>query len=1207
MPLPPQTAFRSDSDGLRLVRETPSRIPFGKAAMAYVPFDDWVLERPAAASAALARVLQAIGDGALGRDGVPMVAVENARATLHDDFTASLSDSEALALGLPPATRLALNLRSFGLIHKDGFRIDASWTRTGGVAATVRQSGNRLCYQQQDWRIPEPLWSTLATVEAINAAPDAAARQAGLARLKLTIGEDAADRIRPDGIIERLRLHYASGFSLNLNTSAAGIDFDPVLFAPERLAVSEEGAQLDEAADALLPPALAADFARRFRAGDGGRRSYLLGDGSLLYIDPRLGEALTVVRQAQAGSAEQRRRFASAPQRAIAAALGEAQDDDAAPLFVETQQFSERVAGIDVWRKPVLPWIKPKPNSWLPECFGLRIGDPPATETIEIPPERLEYVAATAQEALRLNEPTFTFDGHVVPATQATVGALASLGDLAAGLRTGVDPAAPPEGLRHRYFLQVRDNLEDVAYEPLATAVPAADADHDAPLEMPATLLTQPKPHQTAGVGWLASCWNARLPGVVLADDMGLGKTWQALAFMAWIRDRQTAQQPVLIVAPTGLLDNWKAEILRHLAPGALGPVISAFGADLARLRGDAGRDIDTGSAALAAEAWSYTGVVLTTYETLRDYHMSFARQPFAAIFYDEAQKLKNPASQLTRAAKTLNARFQVALTGTPVENRLQDLWSIFDVVHPGLLGSSKAFEELYPPEADRLKVLHDMLTEPQGGRPAVLLRRLKEECLGSLPAKHIRQIPVDMPPAQMQAYDLAIAKALVVKGTGERGRMLEVLHMLRGVSLHPVPPDDARDDTRYFESSARVATLFAILEGVVAKREKALVFCETLSMQALLAAEIRRRFALSHPVARIHGGVTGAARQAAVDAFQSRGPGFDVMILSPKAGGVGLTLTAANHVIHLSRWWNPAVEDQATDRCYRIGQEKDVTVYLPQAVHPDPTIRPTSFDLMLHALMEKKRVLSRGLLAPSDELGDASDLFDQVVVEHESRSTPPVTTQDEASPPPETVTAAPVTAAPPAPEKRVLRGKLGLRPKLVVSGESEARTVATPSPPKAPASAQRIVYAEGQARDYSIFTQPLQGESIDSLTIIDPYGAAGNWARRNTIQFAKMLLGQDAKCSSVQLVCYEGGSVATRDYEDPSIQFEDMMTRWQETFPQVPLHFKPEAKAGNRRLHDREITARTRSGRTFVWDLGRGIDGVMTARFECRVNFSEL
>jgi len=154
-----------------------------------------------------------------------------------------------------------------------------------------------------------------------------------------------------------------------------------------------------------------------------------------------------------------------------------------------------------------------------------------------------------------------------------------------------------------------------------------------------------------------------------------------------------------------------------------------------------------------------------------------------------------------------------------------------------------------------------------------------------------------------------------------------------------------------------------------------------------MLAAEIARRFALAHPITRIHGGVSGDARQQAVDVFQTRGPGFDAMILSPKAGGVGLTLTAANHVVHLSRWWNPAVEDQATDRAYRIGQTRDVTVYLPQAVHPDPAVAPTSFDLKLHALMERKRTLSRGLLAPGDDAADADALFDAVVAATASSS----------------------------------------------------------------------------------------------------------------------------------------------------------------------------------------------------------------------------
>lgn len=135
-------------------------------------------------------------------------------------------------------------------------------------------------------------------------------------------------------------------------------------------------------------------------------------------------------------------------------------------------------------------------------------------------------------------------------------------------------------------------------------------------------------------------------------------------------------------------------------------------------MRSGAARDIESGNSGIDVDGWSKAGVVLTTFETMRDYHLSFARVPFAAILYDEVQKLKNPASQMTRAAKTLNARFQIAMTGTPVENRLQDLWSVFDVVHPGLLGSSKAFEDSYPAtEPDRLRVLHDILTEPQDGR----------------------------------------------------------------------------------------------------------------------------------------------------------------------------------------------------------------------------------------------------------------------------------------------------------------------------------------------------------------------------------------------------------------------------------------------------------------------------------------------------------
>jgi hypothetical protein len=977
----PEIRFEAKaSDGaetIELVRVEKGRF-LGRISQVVVPVDQWVLEAPPAARPAVARLLQAIGDGERAPDGTAMISPAEGHLTLHPALVAQLTEGEASSLGLPPAARLAINLQSIGVAHQPDFRIETRWTKPNGLPAPVRLAGARLKFEAKEWRIADPIWTTLQLVDRLNAADGESERQSALAALRQAIGDDDRSLIKPDGFIERLRLSYATGFSLDLKPSIAGFDFDPVLLSPDRMRETEDGAVLDEPADGLLAPSHQEIFARRFRQGDGSRRAYLLEAGSILFLDPVLHKALRVVREAQSGSAEQRRQFARSAQRKIAEALGAAGVDavQASALFVETQQFSDRVSGIDIWRKPVLPWIKPKPNSWLPEAFGLRIGDPPDDQMVTLEPGQVEPAMRAVEEAIRDERATVRIGDTEVPATEQTREALAGLAGIVRAAQEDEDGTGAPPAALHRYFLQVRDNLEDVAYAPLASAAATLD---DTPAPMPVTLRSTPKPHQITGFNWLVSCWRSGMPGALLADDMGLGKTFQALAFLAWLRGEQAAPKPVLIVAPTGLLANWKAEIELHLAPESLGPVVSAYGAGLNRAREESGRDIDLGRAAIDSDVWAQAGVVLTTFETMRDYHLSFARQPFAVIIYDEVQKLKNPASQMTRAGKTLNARFQLAMTGTPVENRLQDLWSVFDVIHPGLLGSSKAFESSYPAASpDKLRELNGLLTEPQDRRPPLLLRRMKDDCLPGLPAKHIHALPVPMPPPQASAYERVIQRAMASRGTGKRGHMLEILHQLRGVSLHPYAPEDASG--RYFDESARLRSAFDTLDRIKASDEKALVFCESLAMQALLAGEIRRRYGLGHEVARIHGGVTGDARQLAVSQFQRRPAGFDVMILSPKAGGVGLTLTAANHVIHLSRWWNPAVEDQATDRVFRIGQTRDVHVYLPQSVHPDPSLAPSSFDLKLDALMTRKRELSRGLLIPGESDGDASRLFDDVL-----------------------------------------------------------------------------------------------------------------------------------------------------------------------------------------------------------------------------------
>lgn len=1167
-------SLEGDREAIRLVRRERGGL-LRKHTSDPVPTLGWILDAPEAARTAVAMIMQAHGDGETGPDGTPLVELRDEEAALHPAFAAGLSESEATSIGLPPVSRLSLSLQSFGLLQNEDFRVVTRWTRPGGVNANAIVEGARIRHDGKDWRIPEPVWSILELAQKIDAARDAAERQSSLAALRRKLGDDERDLVHPDGFIERLRISYAAGFSLDLKASKEGFQFDPVLFSPERMIETDDGAVLDEAADSLLPPVQQAAFAKRFRQGDGTRRAYLLDGGSILFLDPALHRALKVVRRAQAGSAEDRKAFACDPRRLVAQALAASGLDpaQASALFVETQQFSDRVSGIDVWRQPVLPWIKPKPNSWLPEEFGLRVGSPPNHQDLTLRPEEVGPALTAIERAIHEGRSTVNVAGMEIPATEQARQAVADLASLAEEARKTGGEGPPPKVAAERYFLQVRENLDELEYAPLASppAAPAADA------EFPRAASSIPKPHQVVGFRWLASCWTARMPGAMLADDMGLGKTFQALAFLAWLRSQQKQPKPALIVAPTGLLANWQAEIEQHLAPGTLGAVVRAYGSGLSLERSELGRDIELGRSTLDGERWSHAGVVLTTFETMRDYHLSFARHPFAAIIYDEAQKLKNPASQTTRAAKTLNARFQLAMTGTPVENRLQDLWSIFDVVQPGFLGTSRAFEQTFPSsDLDKVRKLHETLIEPSGGRPQVLLRRMKDDCLPGLPSKHIHALEVEMPPPQARAYERVLQRAMIAKGSREPGYMLEILHNLRGVSLHPAKPEEAGGT--YFEDSARLTSTFSILDTIKAKGEKALIFCESIAMQAVLAAELRRRYGLDHDVQRIHGGITGDARKTSVDTFQRGGQGFDVMILSPKAGGVGLTLTAANHVIHLSRWWNPAVEDQATDRVFRIGQSRDVHVYLPQAVHPDPALRPHSFDLKLDELMRRKREVSRGLLLPGDDPSDTSTLFDEILSEKAE---------------PREVASASGTSAPPHPSSP---NRPEPRPTL-----TPRQTIAARKP-----TAYRRTFEVNAPRDFAIFVDPLNGSHVLELIIRDTYACARPRNRQMLVDFVKQLAAGAERIDLVVVHSLDGCSVGGGESDHE--QADDLRRRWRAAFASAPqLRHVQVSKRAQRAFHAREIRAKTAGQHEFLWDLDNGVDGVMRPDARCVVGFWPL
>lgn len=1137
---------------------------------AIVPFEDWTLHAPVSARAIAADLLDKWGGDARSFKGEPLIVPRpDGSVILHNALVATFSEQEAAALGLPPAIRIQLEIESRGVFGRPGFSLETRWVRAGGLAARVSRVDGRIRFANQDWRIAEPLWSALETIEDVNSATENGAQQFAMSQLRESLGSTASDILHPDGFLRRLRISYAAGFSLDLKTDDGKFDFDPILFSRARRNAVQDGDLADSDNDGLLPPSLQKKFVEKFRASGRALDAYRIDDSTIVYLDPELKVALDIVRRAQGLDVESRRKFSLSPRRYISEAMPEGRltDDTVDALFIETQQYSERVNGIDIWRKPVLPWIKPKPNSWLPESFGLYIGDPPDGTIVNIEPEKLDDVIGTLERATTSGQDSVQIGDIMVPATAQ---ALESLIALRARVAPPPDTVVSPDDISNLagpLFLTVSENFEHVEYEESALGIAEAFISP----RLPSVVTTTPKEHQQIGFKWLAETWANRLPGVLLADDMGLGKTYQLLAFLAWLRHEQNVTEPFLIVAPTGLLENWRQEMRLHLAPDALGDVLPAFGSNLGLLRQGREKDTLSGSAQLSAGAFHGYGVVLTTYETLRDYHMSFARQRFAVAVCDEVQKIKNAASQIRRAATTVNARFRIAMTGTPVENRLQDLWTIMDWSWPKLLGSSRDFDRKFPDDdASALSNLRGQLVDRQEGRPQVMLRRMKSEVLDGLPQKRIVKHEIEMPPVQANRYSRAIEQAMLLRGSGQRGLMLKVLHELRGTSLYPNSPDSEEFDPA---NSARLKAVFGALEEIKSAGEKALVFCEDLAMQAKLAAEIRHRFSIPHPVARIHGGVGPQARQQIVNDFQRRPSGFDVLILSPKAGGVGLTLTAANHVIHASRWWNPAIEDQATDRVYRIGQTREVTVHIPLAFHPDPSLREASFDFKLDQLMERKRGLSSQLLMPGETDGDLDSLFDSLFVNGHQ--------------------------PPQAPFKVQAEGEFNPTPQRAVLSVNNA-SVQTLSQPT-----RMVRFGSGDDRTWDIFAGNLASRAIDHLVIRDPYALAGRRNRTLTVDFAVQLARKVPEISRATIIAWDAESARNDNYETTPGIMEEIEREWGRRFMgRVPLFLELKTRGEGGRFHDRWVEAHLKSGERVDWNLTSGVDGFMDTAGECTVTF---
>lgn len=882
---------------------------------------------------------------------------------------AALSAAESASLQLPPLSSAVARIGTQGLITQPQFRATLQWVRSGGQAIVApHRIGAWLIIGGSPGRLSSPLFAIAEAVDKVASVTDQGEKLSALAQLQDVLPSAlTSGTAMGGGLAATISIVQAEAFSLDLIEDEAGSRLVPILH--------ESGT-----AERLLTDGLQDAFAHgQFNQFGEARSLYTLPGGVYLAVPPTLRKALQVVRQQQSAPRSRKRAFLAAPRRFLREAFETDNDptllDAIETVFTETSAYSDRVLSLGLWVPRVVPWLSRPSTDWFgPEgqqavAGGLEIDGEPIT----LKPDEARTLALQIETARQRGEETLTWqdpDGVArrIPTTtemQDQVTSIARAQEPAE--RSGLDAKEPPP---ERFSILIKPNEEALDYEDefvLRTPIPEA---------LPATLLTPLKAHQQEGVRWLMRTWLAGRPGVLLADDMGLGKTLQGLTFLAWLREAMDAghlsRRPLLIVAPSGLLANWVAEQDRHFRSPGLGRLLPAYGAGLRSLR-LAGED---GAPRLDRARIAQADWVITTYETLRDYDTEFGTVQFAAMLMDEAQKVKTPAARMTDAAKGMRADFRIAMTGTPVENRLADLWCIVDGVHSGYLRDLKHFSATYEApgvEPARMKQLKARLERQFARAPSLLLRRLRKDRLPDLPDATTRRAEADMPAAQADAYRRVIADA---RQDTRKGSRLAALQRLRSVCLHPHPDLDATDE-EFIAASARLAECFRALSAAHAADEASLVFIEDLDMQARLAGIIQRRFRLASPPDIISGDVSGPRRQARVDRFQAS-QGFGVMLISPKAGGVGLTLTRANHVIHLTRLWNPAVEDQCTGRALRIGQTRPVHIHLPMARLPG---QDRAFDHNLHDLLERKRqLMNDALVPPARDAEDENELFEATV-----------------------------------------------------------------------------------------------------------------------------------------------------------------------------------------------------------------------------------
>ncbi|KOY14277.1 DEAD/DEAH box helicase [Paenibacillus xylanivorans] len=491
-------------------------------------------------------------------------------------------------------------------------------------------------------------------------------------------------------------------------------------------------------------------------------------------------------------------------------------------------------------------------------------------------------------------------------------------------------------------------------------------------LPVPAGLHAELRSYQKEGFAWLGFLRRFGL-GACLADDMGLGKTIQFITYLLHLKEneqRLPGQAPALLVCPTSVLGNWQKEISRFA------PSINV--------------SLHYGARRLSGEEFhaqtEQVDIIITSYATATLDQEMLQSYTWASICLDEAQNIKNAQTKQSMAVRSFPAKHRIALTGTPIENRLSELWSIYDFINPGYLGSARAFQTRFISAIEKDKDEQRMQDLQQLVKPFMLRRKKKDPNIQlDLPDKNEMKTYIHLTGEQSALYDQSVQalmdKMKELEGIKRKGAILSALTQLKQLCDHPLLltkeslPEtissegsvtaydlySPQDMAMLISRSAKLERLMELVRELRDEGERCLIFTQYIGMGQMMQQVLRQE--LQEPVLYLHGGTSKTARDRMIDEFQSRTlPAAEqpsVFILSIKAGGVGLNLTAANHVFHFDRWWNPAVENQATDRAYRMGQTKDVQVH--------KFISLGTLEERIDEMLESKQQLSDNIITSSE------------------------------------------------------------------------------------------------------------------------------------------------------------------------------------------------------------------------------------------------